>query len=122
MRLISAAGHPPRAADPAHFSSAALAQALLGRDDGLPVRVYRVDFEPGCRMNWHRHDGPQLLYGLEGTCIVANRAGDAVTIGAGDLVVVDAGEEHWHGAGPESAGAHLAINLGGETIWLEPVG
>jgi quercetin dioxygenase-like cupin family protein len=73
-------------------------------------------------MNWHRHDAPQLLYGLEGTCVVANRAGEMVTIGPGDLAIVEPHEEHWHGTPEASAGAHLAINLGSETVWLEPSG
>ena len=38
----------------------------------------------------------------------------------GDVVVVEPGEEHWHGAAPGTVGEHLAINTGGETTWLEP--
>ncbi len=40
-------------------------------------------------------------------------------LGPGDLVVIGPEEEHWHGAAPGTAGAHLAINLGTETRWLE---
>ena len=119
MRSIPASSRPGNPADPATFLGDATTQALLGRDDGLPLRMYRVAFEPGARMNWHRHDGLQLLLGLSGRCVVENRAGERVEIGAGDLVVVEAGEEHWHGAPTDAAGAHLAINLGESTDWLE---
>lgn len=119
MRHIPAASRPARAADPATFLGAATTRALLGRDDGLPLRMYQVAFEPGARMNWHRHDGPQLLFGLSGRCVVENRRGDRVFLTAGDLVVVEAGEEHWHGAPSGEEGAHLAINLGEATAWLE---
>jgi quercetin dioxygenase-like cupin family protein len=78
-----------------------------------------VAFEAGARMNWHRHDGPQLLLGLSGRCVVENRAGERMEIGEGDLVVVEAGEEHWHGAAAEAGGVHLAVNLGDATEWLE---
>lgn len=118
MRSISAASRPPRGADPATFVDRATTQALLGRDDGLPLRMYRVSFEAGSRMNWHRHDGPQILLGLSGRCVVGNRAGERVEIGVGDLVVVEAEEEHWHGAPAGNSGAHLAINLGNATEWL----
>jgi quercetin dioxygenase-like cupin family protein len=35
-------------------------------------------------------------------------------------VHVGPGEEHWHGAAPESYLLHVAISLGAAT-WLEPV-
>ena len=43
----------------------------------------------------------------------------SVILDPGDVVVIDPGEEHWHGAAPGSAGEHLAINLGADTHWLE---
>jgi quercetin dioxygenase-like cupin family protein len=98
----------------------AFVQKLLGRDDELPIRIYRVTFGEGSRMNWHRHDDVQVLYGLSGTCVVVTRDGPEALLGPGDVVVVDPGEEHWHGAAPGSEGEHLAINLGSNTTWLEP--
>jgi quercetin dioxygenase-like cupin family protein len=119
LKTIPATSRPFRPADPANFAGDATTQAMIGRDDGLPVRVYRVSFEPGARMKWHRHDDVQLLVGLSGTCLVANRAGETVQLGRGDIVVVESGEDHWHGAPPDEPGAHFAINLGEETTWLE---
>lgn len=94
-------------------------QRLLGRDDGESIRLYRVAFEEGARTNWHSHDDIQVLYGLTGTCVVVNRDGAEQRLESGDVVVVEAGEEHWHGAAPGGAGAHLAINVGSETTWLD---
>jgi quercetin dioxygenase-like cupin family protein len=119
VRHIPATSRPATTADPETFVHRATTQALLGRDDGLPLLVYQVSFEAGARMNWHRHDGPQLLLGLSGRCVVENRAGNRVEIEEGDLVVVEAGEEHWHGAPSDHLGTHLAINLGQRTEWLE---
>lgn len=119
MKLITGTSRPPREADPETFVLPAFTQALVGKGDGLPVRVYRVGFEAGSRMSWHRHDGAQLLYGLSGTCVVVNRAGEEVRLGPGDIVVVEPHEEHWHGAPQDAPGEHLAINLGSETVWLE---
>jgi quercetin dioxygenase-like cupin family protein len=94
-------------------------QPLLGPSDQLPVRVYRVTFGEGARTHWHRHDDVQVLYGLSGTCVVVDRMGIELPLHAGDVVVIDPDEEHWHGAAAGMTGEHLAINTGGETTWLE---
>ena len=120
MNAIDGATLPRNTADENTFVLPAFVQQLLGRDDGLPIRIYRVTFGEGSRMNWHRHDDIQLLFGLSGTCVVVNRDGTEVLLNPGDMVVVDPGEEHWHGAAPGREGEHLAINLGSETTWLEP--
>jgi quercetin dioxygenase-like cupin family protein len=119
MKHIPAASRPTKQADPDTFVRSATTQALIGRDDGLPLRMYRVAFDPGARMNWHRHDGPQLLVGLSGMYVVETRDGIRVTLEEGDVAVIEPGEEHWHGAPVDARGAHLAINLSGETEWLE---
>ncbi|HCK17785.1 MAG TPA: cupin domain-containing protein, partial [Thalassospira sp.] len=41
-----------------------------------------------------------------------------------DIVWFEPGEKHWHGAGPETAMTHIAIQekLNGSPVdWLEPV-
>lgn len=49
----------------------------------------------------------------------ARLQGEEFLLGPGNVVVIDEGEEHWHGAAPGGAGEHLAINLGEVTTWLE---
>lgn len=119
MRRIDHATREHGPADPANFVLPARMQRLLGRDDGEAVRLYRVTFEPGARTNWHTHDAAQILFGLSGRCVVVDRKGATLELAPGDLVVIDAHEEHWHGAAPGAAGEHLAINVGSETVWLE---
>jgi quercetin dioxygenase-like cupin family protein len=119
MKVIDHASLPHGGADEHHFRLPALMQPLLGRDDGLPVRLYRVTFGEGARTNWHKHDDVQVLYGLSGTCVVVDREGNELRLHAGDVVVIDPDEEHWHGAAPGSAGEHLAINAGDDTTWLD---
>ncbi len=120
MKAIDGASLPRNRADENTFVLPAFVQKLLGRDDELPIRIYRVTFGEGSRMNWHRHDDIQILFGLSGTCVVVNRDGTEVQLLPGDMVVVDPEEEHWHGAAPGGEGEHLAINLGSDTTWLEP--
>ena len=119
MRSIDHTSRPHGNADGSHFVLPALMQPLLGPADGLPIRVYRVTFGEDARTNWHKHDDVQVLYGLSGTCVVVDRAGNSLSLHTGDVVVIDPDEEHWHGAAPGMAGEHLAINAGSETTWLE---
>jgi quercetin dioxygenase-like cupin family protein len=119
MRLIESTDRPASGADAKNFVLPATFQRLLGPEDDMSVRLYRVRFEEGGRTNWHRHDAPQLLLGLGGTCVVVDRGGAELTLSEGDLVVIDPDEEHWHGAAPGTYGEHLAINTGQATTWLE---
>jgi len=118
MKRIDSASRAHANADPANFRLPARMQRLLGRDDGEAVRLYRVSFDEGARTHWHTHDDIQILFGLSGVCVVVDRADQELLLNAGDVVVIDPDEEHWHGAAPGSEGAHLAINVGAETTWL----
>jgi len=120
MKRVGGDERPHGNPGPDHFTMPATTQRLLDQADGLAVRLYRVTFREGARTNWHRHDGEQLLFGVSGRCTVVDRDGNALGLDPGDLVIVDPGEEHWHGAADGSEGAHLAINLGENTTWLEP--
>ncbi len=84
------------------------------------VLINNVFFAPGARTHWHTHGAGQILHVTSGQGRVANRAGESATIGAGDTVFIEPGEEHWHGADAESYLVHLAISLGASD-WLEPV-
>ena len=73
-------------------------------------------FEPGARSYWHKHAGGQVLVVKAGAGHIQNRAGEAAKIQTGDIIYADPGEEHWHGAGPNSYIVHTAISLG-PTEW-----
>jgi quercetin dioxygenase-like cupin family protein len=119
MKHVDATTRALEPADPDTFVLPATLQRLLGRADGEAVRLYRVSFQEGARTFWHTHDDIQVLYGLTGRCVVANRQGVVTVLEAGDVVVVAPDEEHWHGAAPGGPGEHLAINLGVHTEWLD---
>ena len=67
--------------------------------------------QTGSRVQYFINDWP--AFGFEN---VRSRLDD---LSASDIVVIDPGEEHWHGAAPGTDGEHLAINAGSETTWLE---
>jgi quercetin dioxygenase-like cupin family protein len=83
-----------------------------------------VTFEPGARTAWHTHPLGQIIIVTSG-CGLAQRQGGAVeTIRPGDVVRFEPGEKHWHGAGPETAMTHIAVQeaVDGTAVeWLEQV-
>jgi quercetin dioxygenase-like cupin family protein len=94
------------------------ADPVLSAEDGVLVNT--VFFEPGARTHWHAHDGGQVLYVTNGSGWAQTRDGEGGPITAGDVVHFAPGEEHWHGAAPDSYVVHVAISLGSNT-WLDPV-
>src|SRR5215475_5527652 len=88
---------------------------------GVPeANVATVTFTPGARTDWHTHEHGQILFIDRGRGYVQTRAGDGQWVAAGDVVHFPPGEEHWHGAGPDSYLVHTAVSLGA-TSWLTPV-
>lgn len=102
----------------ATFSGTVWADPVL---TGVPDLVVNdVTFTPGARTHWHTHETGQLLFVTHGRGYAQTRAGEGDWIEAGDVVHFPAGEEHWHGAGPETYMTHRAISIG-PTHWLREV-
>ncbi|MGB8602472.1 MAG: cupin domain-containing protein [Rhizomicrobium sp.] len=98
---------------------------LFAPDAPAKVSSGLVNFEPGARTNWHTHPWGQMLVVTAGCGRVQREGGPVEEIRAGDVVWFAPGEKHWHGAGPETAMSHIAIQeaVDGKNVdWLEPVG
>ena len=83
-----------------------------------------VTFEPGARTAWHTHPLGQTLIVLFGRGLVQRDGGPIEEIRPGDIVSFAPGEKHWHGASPDTAMQHIAIQeaLDGKPVeWLEHV-
>jgi quercetin dioxygenase-like cupin family protein len=67
----------------------------------------------------------QTLYVTDGIGLVATRDRGVQEIRPGDVVYIEPGEEHWHGATPNRFMAHVAMQEAddnGEVVtWLEHV-
>ena len=61
-----------------------------------------------------------MLHVISGEGWLQTRAGDGGPLTTGDTAHIPGGEEHWHGAAPDSYMAHLAISVG-TTDWLDAV-
>ena len=93
---------------------------------GAPGRVQgaSVTFEPGARTAWHTHPLGQTLIVTAGRAFVQSWGGPVEEIYPGDVVSCPAGEKHWHGATPDGAMTHIAIQeeLDGKVVnWMEKV-
>lgn len=96
----------------------------LSHEKELNVPMFNVTFEPGCRNNWHRHSGGQILIATAGVGYYQEKGKAARRLFPGDIVEIAPGVEHWHGAAPDSWFAHIAIECNpqsNEVTWLEPV-
>ena len=121
MRLFTLAALDSEESDPNTFVGRARLTRMNDAADHPPANVYRVAFEASARTNWHSHTGPQLLQIIEGTCRF-QKAGERVREAVvGDLVSIESGERHWHGAAPNGPMTHIAINIDATTSWFEPV-
>ncbi|MDQ1730003.1 MAG: hypothetical protein QOK10_162 [Pseudonocardiales bacterium] len=106
------------------FTGTVYMDGVRNPDEQSAIGCAHVRFTPGARTVWHRHPKGQTLYVTDGIGLVATR--DSVQeIRPGDVVYIEPGEEHWHGATPERFMAHVAMqeaDANGQVVtWLDHV-
>jgi quercetin dioxygenase-like cupin family protein len=106
------------------FTGAVFIDGIRNPDEQSAVGCAHVRFTPGARTAWHHHPRGQTLYVTDGIGLVATRNG-VQEIHPGDVVYIEPGEEHWHGATPARFMAHVAIQeadgSGQVVTWLDHV-
>ena len=108
MRYTRSAGRS--VAGPADwFTGLVHIDGIRNPDEHSAVGCAHVRFAPGARTAWHTHSRGQTLYVTDGIGYVACRGGEVREIRPGDVVFIEPGEEHWHGASPDRFMAHIAI-------------
>jgi quercetin dioxygenase-like cupin family protein len=109
----------------AQFTGDVYVDGVRTPDDKTAIGCAHVRFTPGARTAWHHHPKGQTLYVTDGIGLVATRTQGVQEIRPGDVVYVEPGEEHWHGATPDHFMAHIAIqeaDENGQVVeWLEHV-
>ncbi len=121
MRIRRLSEHTVEGSDPKTFTGQATLVRLNDLSDDPVVNAYRVAFQPRARTDWHTHSGTQLLIILDGVCRLHTDAGAVTEITAGDVVSIEPGERHWHGASAKGPMTHLAVNVASTTSWFEKV-
>jgi len=88
-------------------------QNLIAEGDADSLRVTAVTFEDGARNRWHMHTTDQVLVVVEGHGVVATEEQE-IEVTEGDVILIPAGQRHWHGAAPGKTFTHIAILTPGE--------
>ena len=107
-----------------NFSGTVWLQMMGANDSTLHARFGNVTFEPKARTNWHSHPGGQVLFITEGQGYYQAKGQPARILRKGDHVEIPPNVVHWHGAGPDTEFAHIAISLNtdeGGAVWSGPV-
>lgn len=108
----------------ANFTGAVRVDPLVQAQAPARTGASYVTFEPGARSAWHSHPLGQTLVVTSGVGRVQQWGKDVQEIRPGDVIWTPPGVKHWHGAAPETAMTHIAIqeSLDGKPVeWLEKV-
>ncbi len=87
-------------------------QPILQPNDSNNFNFAIVAFDSGSRNKFHKHSGDQILIITEGTGKVATDS-EQFTVKQGDVVLIPAGENHWHGAPDDTSMAHITVTVKG---------
>ena len=88
------------------------AQAILEADDSSDFSFGIRTFDAGARTKFHKHTGDQILIITEGTGSVGTD-NETLTVVEGDVILIPAGENHFHGAPDATSMAHITIQKKG---------
>jgi quercetin dioxygenase-like cupin family protein len=114
VRLQSDQARAPK--NPEYFSGTVRQQRLNSTTEPGGIDLVAVFFEPGARTRPHIHATDQALHVAEGEGVVATEQ-ERRLIRTGDIVIIRAGQWHWHGATPTSAMCHISARPVGPTDW-----
>jgi quercetin dioxygenase-like cupin family protein len=122
---ISRRGSQPSQKGPAeYFTGSVRVDPLFQANAPSRTSGAYVTFEPGARSAWHTHPLGQTLIVTAGSGRVQHWGNPIQEMREGDVVWIPPGQKHWHGASPNSAMTHIAIqeHLDGKVVeWMEKV-
>lgn len=124
MEIMRAGARPSAKGPTDWFTGAVRIDPLFNPHAPERVQGAYVTFEPGARTAWHTHPLGQTLIVTSGRGRVQRWGGAVEEIRPGDVVWFAPGEKHWHGAAPETAMTHIAVQevLDGKVVeWMEQV-
>ena len=88
------------------------AQNILESDDSSDFSFGIRSFDAGARTKFHKHSGDQILIITDGTGSVGTD-GETLIVVEGDVIIIPAGENHFHGAPDATSMAHITIQKKG---------
>ncbi len=125
MMQITRSGSQPSGKGPAdYFTGTVRVDPMFQAPAPARVGAGHVTFEPGARSAWHTHPLGQTLIITSGLGWVQREGGPIEEVRTGDIIWFPPGLKHWHGASPQTAMTHIAIqeSLDGKNVeWMEKV-
>lgn len=124
LQITRAESMPWRSGPPEHFTGEVRIRRLFDSTTSTRASGAVVTFAAGARTAWHTHTRGQTLIVTEGLGRVQLWGEPAQVVRAGDVVRIPAGVKHWHGASPDQAMSHIAVqeHLDGTVVqWAEQV-
>ncbi|AMD58383.1 MULTISPECIES: cupin domain-containing protein [Agrobacterium] len=124
MEILRAGTRASAKGPAAWFTGTVRIDPLFNPFDAERVQGAQVTFEPGARTAWHTHPLGQTLIVVSGLGRAQRDGGPVEEIRPGDIVWFAPGERHWHGAAPDVAMTHIALQevKDGKVVdWLEQV-
>jgi quercetin dioxygenase-like cupin family protein len=117
MRLADLLVDPTPVPEPAQFSGPAYSVAM-GAAQTSKGTTALIRMDAGVCGNWHTHADGQLIHVVDGGGVIGRRGDAPLRLAPGDLVWIEPGEEHFHGALDDTHLAQIAVSFGPIT-WLE---
>lgn len=124
MEILRAGTRASAKGPAAWFTGTVRIDPLFNPFDAERVQGAQVTFEPGARTAWHTHPLGQTLIVVSGLGRAQRDGGPVEEIRPGDIVWFAPSERHWHGAAPDVAMTHIALQevKDGKVVdWLEQV-
>ena len=87
----------PVEANPLFTGTQVYRQLIVKPEESTSFNFSVVAFSAGSRNKFHVHTSDQILIVTEGTGVVATEQEER-TVNEGDVILIPAGESHWHGA------------------------
>ena len=94
------------------FTNTVYAQSILEHEDSDNFNFAIVNFPASTRTKFHIHSGDQILIITDGFGKVCNEK-EELDVKRGDMILIKAGENHWHGANSEFSMSHITITISG---------
>src|SRR5437588_6856935 len=108
MKVVGMTDLPREPAVSALFTGQVFRQSIVDPAESKNFNFSIVNFSAGSRNKFHQHTSDQILIVTEGTGVVATDQEER-TVSAGDVILIPAGENHWHGAPGATPMSHITV-------------
>ncbi len=124
MKIFPAGSRPSEVGNAEYFTGTVRMDPLVSSPAPARLRGVSVTFEAGARTAWHTHPLGQTLIVTAGAGRAQKQGEPIQQLRPGDVVWFAPEEKHWHGAAPDCAMTHIALQeeLDGKAVdWMEKV-